>query len=120
VRFLADESCDFVVVKTLRTSGYDVSAIVEIAAGADDEAVLAMARTDARIVLTEDKDFGNLARLGRSEDAGVILIRFPADARSALSRAIVDLVTELGDRLIGSFVVLEPGRARVSRSAITR
>ena len=115
MRFLADESCDFAVVKALRANGHDVSAIAEVAPGAEDGVVLARARSESRVVLTEDKDFGNLACVSGQDAAGVILIRYPANARSALARAAVDLVAELADRLIGSFVVLEPGRARLSR-----
>jgi predicted nuclease of predicted toxin-antitoxin system len=115
VRFLADESCDFAVVTALRTAGHDVSAVVEISPRAKDPAVLALARSEARILLTEDKDFGSLAYAGRHETAGVVLIRFPGDARSSLGDAVVSVVNELGERIKGAFVVIEPGRARVSR-----
>ena len=115
MRFLADESCDFVVVKALRGVAHDVSAIVENDRGAPDEVVFALARSEARVLLTEDKDFGLLAYAGGHEPAGVVLIRFPSGARSSLGQAIVDVVAELGDRLIGAFVVVEPGRARASR-----
>ena len=74
-----------------------------------------MARSEARVVLTEDKDFGLLAYAGGHETAGVLLIRFPAGVRSALGQAIIDVVAELGDRIVGAFVVVEPGRARLSR-----
>ena len=42
-------------------------------------------------------------------------IRFPAGARSSLGQAIVDVTDRLGDRITNAFVVVEPGRARVSR-----
>jgi Domain of unknown function (DUF5615) len=61
VHFLADESCDFAVVAALRTAGHDVSAVAEISPRAKDPAVLAFARAEARVLLTEDKDFGLLA-----------------------------------------------------------
>jgi len=38
--FLADESCDFAVVRTLRAAGYDVLAVSERAPGARDEDVI--------------------------------------------------------------------------------
>jgi predicted nuclease of predicted toxin-antitoxin system len=104
VRFLADESCDFAVVTALRTNS-----------GAQDQVVLALARSEARVLLTEDKDFGLLAYAGGHETFGVVLIRFPARVRSAVGQAVVDVVNELDNRLIGAFVVVEPGRARVSR-----
>jgi predicted nuclease of predicted toxin-antitoxin system len=119
VRFLADESCDFVVVAALRAVGHDVSAILEINPGAEDEVVLALARSEMRVLLTENKDFGLLAYAIRHETAGVVLIRFPAQARSALGQSIVDVVAELDARIAGAFVVVEPGRARLSRARIT-
>ena len=115
MRFLADESCDFAVVTALRTAGHDVSAVAEISSRAKDPAVLALARSDARVLLTEDKDFGLLAYAGGQVTTGVLLIRFPGHARSALGEAVVSVVAELGDRIAGAFVVIEPGRARVSR-----
>lgn len=118
MRFLADESCDFAVVTAMRGGGHDVTAVVETNAGAADEIVLALARADARILLTEDKDFGLLAYAIVRETAGVILIRFPAGARSSLGQAVVELVTTLGDRIMGAFTVLEPGRARLSRPSV--
>ena len=118
MQFVADESCDFAVVTALRAAGHNISAIVEINPGAEDESVLALARSEARVLLTEDKDFGLLVYAGGHETAGVILIRFPAGVRSALNEAIVDVVAKLGDRLAGAFVVVEPGRARLSRPRI--
>ena len=115
MRFLADESCDFTVVTALRAASHDVSAIVEINPGAEDEIVLRLARSESRVLLTEDKDFGLLTYAGGQETAGVVLIRFPAGVRRELGRAIVDIVHELGDRIARTFVVAEPGRARVSR-----
>jgi predicted nuclease of predicted toxin-antitoxin system len=61
VRFLADESCDVAVVTALRNAGHDVKAIAETNPGAEDEPVLALASSEARVLLTEDKDFGLLA-----------------------------------------------------------
>lgn len=118
MRFLADESCDFAVVTALRTAGHDVSAVAEISPRAKDPAVLALARSEGRVLLTEDKDFGLLAYAGGQETAGVLLIRFPGDARSSLGEAVVAVVAELGDRIKGAFVVIEPGRARVSRPPV--
>lgn len=115
MRFLADESCDFAVVTALRAAGHDVTAVVEISPRAKDPVVLGLARSDARILLTEDKDFGLLAYAGGHQTAGVLLIRFPSDARSSLGEAVSRVVAELGDRMTGAFVVIEPGRARVSR-----
>lgn len=115
MRFLADESCDFAVVTALRAAGHDVTAVVEISPRATDPVVLALARSEARILLTEDKDVGMLAYAGGHQAPGVVLIRVPNDARRGLGEAMSSVVAELGEVIKGAFVVLEPGRARVSR-----
>ena len=75
IRFLADESCDSVVVRALRAHGYDVLTVVEVAQGADDEEVMQLARREGRVILTEDKDFGRLAYAEGMSGIGVILLR---------------------------------------------
>lgn len=114
MRFLADESCDFAVVRALRAAGFDVSAIVEISPGAADEKVLQMAVAESRFLLTEDKDFGQLAFAGMSGHGGVILIRYPANARMTMTQTVVNMVKKYGNRMKGRFVVVQPGRIRLS------
>ena len=87
----------------------------EVATGAPDREVIARALAEGRILLTEDKDFGWLVYVSAERSAGVVLIRFPVSARSALARATVSLVAEQGQSLEGSFVVLQPGLIRISR-----
>ena len=115
MRFLADESCDFIVVRALRTAGHDVTAVAEIAGRAEDEIVVDLALRDSRILLTEDKDFGRLVYAAAREASGVVLIRFPGKSRAGLPGVIANLVETVGERLRGSFVVLQPGRTRITR-----
>jgi predicted nuclease of predicted toxin-antitoxin system len=70
VRFLADESCDFVVVRALRVGGHDVAAIAEMSPRATDEVVLELAIRESRILLTEDKDFGQLLHANEAAAGG--------------------------------------------------
>ena len=60
MHLLADECCDMAVVRELRDAGHDVLTIRETMPGADDEAVVQLALRDSRVLLTEDKDFGQL------------------------------------------------------------
>jgi predicted nuclease of predicted toxin-antitoxin system len=114
MRFLVDENCDFAVVRGLREAGHDVAAVAELAPGLTDHEVLALAGSDGRIVITEDKGFGGLALAGGG--TGVILARFPASARRTLVHAVVDLVARHGSALNGALAVIEPGRVRLLRS----
>lgn len=113
MRFLADESCDFAVVRALRTAGHDVLAMTEISPRLDDQAVMDYAIREERIALTEDKDFGQLVYANAQPSRGIIFIRFPAHARKALPKAVLDLIREKGGQLAGSFVVVRPGRVRI-------
>ena len=114
LRSLADESCDFAAVRALRAAGFDVLSVAEALAGADDEGVIALALREGRILLTEDKDFGQLVFAARSKSVGVVLIRFPASARSSVADRMLELVRKHANRLTGSFVVLQPERIRIS------
>jgi predicted nuclease of predicted toxin-antitoxin system len=60
MRFLADESCDFAVVLALRSADHDVVAIAEVSPREEDPFVMDRAVKDRRILVTEDKDFGQL------------------------------------------------------------
>ena len=64
------------------------------------------------------KDFGQLVFAAAKENSGVILIRYPAAARSTLTEAVVRLLAERGEGLYSRFVVLEPGRVRVTQLVI--
>jgi len=115
LRFLADESCDFAVVRALRADGYDVLAVSEATSRSDDHELIDQANREKRILLTEDKDFGWLVFVSHTNSAGVILIRFPGNARRTLVQAIRQIVREQGEKLLEAFVVVQPGYIRVSR-----
>lgn len=113
MRFLADEGCDFAVVRALRAAGHEVTTVRETSPGATDDVVIRLAESDARILLTEDKDFGRLVFAGTRGPVGVVLIRFPAGARSTLGPTVTQLVKQQGGKLPGAFAVLQPGRVRI-------
>ena len=116
MRFLADESCDFTFVRVLRAAGHDVTAVAEAAPGAADDKVIALAHGQRRILLTEDKDFGQLVFAAAAATSGVIYVRYPMRHRSVLGADLLRLVEERGEALIGTFVVVEPGRIRIGRA----
>jgi len=112
-KFLVDESCDFCFVRSLRQNGYDVKAIVEVMSGASDLVVLQLGFEENRVLLTEDKDFGEWIFAHKNATAGVILLRYPSQTRVQMNLALVELVGKYSSRLENSYVVLEPGRARI-------
>jgi predicted nuclease of predicted toxin-antitoxin system len=119
MRVLTDESCDFAVVRALRSAGHEVIAVSECRQRSVDEELMEMAYRDGRILVTEDKDFGWLAFVAHRNNPGVILIRFPATSRPELPSSIIQLVNEHETELKGAFAVLRPGSVRISSVPMT-
>ena len=89
-------------------------AIAEVARGATDEQVLERAVNEKRVLITEDRDFGELVYARGRSSAGVILVRFHSRARHAKTATVVEAVAKLGSRLRDAFTVIEAGRVRIS------
>jgi len=114
MRFLADESCDYAVVRSLRTAGHDVLAVCELSPGIEDLEVMEQALREKRILLTEDKDFGQLVFSAWQDTFGVIFLRYPPSVRQRISKELVTLVKRYGEKLVGCFIVVQPGRVRIT------
>ena len=120
MRLLADENVPRSVVNALRDSGHDVVWIRTDSPGISDAAVLQRAEDDRRILLTFDKDFGELA--GQAilpNEVGVILVRSPAGLPQDLASRIVRSVNARDD-WGGHISVIEPGRLRMRRTGWNR
>ena len=113
VRFLADESCDGLVIRELRGAGHDVLRAVDHLRGASDAVVIRAARDDGRVLITEDRDFGHLVFAGASPRPAWSTSRWPIEARAELARRVVATVAILGDRLTRSFVTIRPQGVRI-------
>ena len=91
-------------------------AICEVSPRAEDPEVLELAVGEGRVLLTEDKDFGQLVYAQGRASGGVLFLRYPSAARSQLAEDVVALVKQQGEGLRSSFAVVEPGRIRISRA----
>ncbi len=116
MRFLADESCDFSIVRALRAAGHDVVAVAEgLLRGSGDVKVIEVASAERRILITEDKDFGQLVFASARANSGVLFVRYPHQVRRDLAPAVLDVVASRAEALYGTFVVIEPGRVRIGK-----
>jgi predicted nuclease of predicted toxin-antitoxin system len=112
VRWLADECVDAPLVRQLREAGHDVAYIVEGDAGATDGEIISRAHAESRLLLTEDKDFGELAfRWGRAVP-GVVLLRVEPDNHALKRERLNVAIDRFGDALFGRFTVVEERRLR--------
>jgi hypothetical protein len=115
MRFLADENFPAATARALAGLGYDIVSVMTTTPGASDLDVLARAERERRVLLTFDKDFGDLARsFNLSGDCGVVLFRIPMPLPGDAGDAIAALVAERDD-WTGHFSVIEPGRLRMRK-----
>jgi predicted nuclease of predicted toxin-antitoxin system len=113
MRFLADENFPGAGVVALQTAGNDVVWVRTAAPGCTDLEVLAWAARDARILLTFDKDFGELAKAAALPVAcGVILLRIPVPRPDEIGPQLAGVILARDD-WAGHFSVIEPGRVRM-------
>ena len=115
MRFLADENIPGAVVAALAQAGHDVGWVRLVAPGMHDRDVLNWAYREDRILLTFDKDFGELARGQKAPEpdkVGVILFRFPMPGPGAAARFVLNVIASRDD-WAGHFSVVEPDRIRM-------
>jgi predicted nuclease of predicted toxin-antitoxin system len=74
VELVADERCTGPVIRALRAAGHDVIWIAETSPGSPDEEVIEQATQSGRVLITEDRDFGELVFARAYSTAGVLLV----------------------------------------------
>ena len=113
MRFLADENVPGGLVEELISLSHDVEWMVKLRPGASDKEVLRHAATHGRILLTFDKDYGDLAHKSEPTNmtAGVVLIRSAMPRTRDACRNLALLIAARDD-WAGYFSVIEPGRIR--------
>lgn len=110
--FLADECCHAVIVAALRAAGQDVAHVQETHRGAADEAVIALAAAEKRILITEDKDFGELVFRQGVSVPGLVLLRLTTTDPRRKAERLVGVVAAHAERLIGQHVVVLDSNVR--------
>lgn len=112
---LADENVENRVVAMLRDAGYAVRYIAEFASGTEDENVLSEAVDAIELLLTADKDFGELHFHQGLIHQGVLLYRLPKLTTVEKGELILKTLRAYETELAGSFSVLAPGKIRIRK-----
>ncbi|WP_164835699.1 DUF5615 family PIN-like protein [Thermus tenuipuniceus] len=114
MRLLADEGVDAPIVGTLRAEGHEVLYVAEMHPGMKDPEVLALAQEEGALLLTTDKDFGELVFQGFLS-TGVLLLRLEGLLPLEKADRVAWALREHGAELVGAFSVLDAKRLRVRR-----
>jgi predicted nuclease of predicted toxin-antitoxin system len=115
VRWLADECVAAPLVEFLRSLAHDVRYVAESASGLSDMDVIELASSEKRILLTEDKDFGDLVFRRKRAVPGVVLMRIGSENPAQKTIRLAAAIERYGEGLFGHYVVIEEGRFRARR-----
>jgi predicted nuclease of predicted toxin-antitoxin system len=113
VRLFADECVAGSVIKRLREDGFDIVRAADVGPAEDDDQILARAYQDGRVLITADKDFGQLAVRFSRPTHGIVNLALGELSAARRAEIAAARLRELGDRVVGNFVTIELGRVRV-------
>jgi len=116
MNLLADESVDQPIVERLRSEEFSVISIAELNPGIPDDSVLDQANDADALLLTADKDFGELVfRQGRIHN-GVVLVRLFGLSVNEKANTVAGVFRDHTAELPGAFTVVSPGMVRIRRT----
>jgi predicted nuclease of predicted toxin-antitoxin system len=114
MRFVADENVDPRIIARLRQDGHEVYSVYESNRGLKNAEVLALANQRQAVLVTEDKDFGEMLQREGRKAVGVLLVRLPDKTVSLDQKVemVAHTVEEYGHRLQGSLTIIKPEGVR--------
>ena len=113
MKVLIDVSAGQVVAETVRALGHDVRAVRDVDPRMADVDILAWAVRESRLVVTMDKDFGELVYRSGEPHAGVLLLRLEAMRTTERVQIVTDIFSNHAADLAGHFSVYQNGRLRI-------
>lgn len=119
MKLLLDENIGRSTSEALRREGHDVSWIGGDSAGTADPAIMAQAERESRVLVTKDKDFGELAFKKGQAHGGVILLRLADERPENTLRVIRGVLHNLARRKPPFFAVASDSECRVHSSRVT-
>ena len=115
MNLLADENIDQPIVERLRHEGHSVAYVAEISPSITDDAILQQANLQSALLLTADKDFGELVFRQKRVHHGVVLIRLLGMLAEVKAEIVADTLRDRAADLPGAFTVISPGMVRIRR-----
>jgi predicted nuclease of predicted toxin-antitoxin system len=113
VKFLCDESVDGPIVDRLRLDGQDIWYVAEMDPGLSDDAVLAIANREGAVLITADKDFGELVFRLRRPTAGVVLYRLTGLPATRKATIVASAIACHSAELAQAFTVITAEGLRI-------
>jgi len=120
MKFLTDENIAASVVQLLQTHGHEVKVVQHAGlTGAEDDFLIRLAIKEERIIVTHDKDFGDILRYPLKEHSGVVLIRLRRPTPQNSIKAIENVLDKIPEsKMRGRVVVVEDELMRTTSTSI--
>jgi predicted nuclease of predicted toxin-antitoxin system len=118
LNFLADENVDRPVVERLRLDGYSVLYVADLYPGVSNGEVMEVANRTNSILLTADRDFGELVFQQQLVNLGVLLIRLVGLSPIRKAEVIAIAIRDHSSELLGAFTVITAGTIRIRRRIV--
>ena len=115
MRWLADENVDHSVVLALRAAGHEVWSVADQAPGIRDDEVLRRARDTSAVLITAEKDFGELVFRQQLVQGGVLLIRLAGMSPQEKAQLVIDMLANHAPEVARSFSVMTRTSLRIRR-----
>ncbi|MBU4444037.1 MAG: DUF5615 family PIN-like protein [Candidatus Marinimicrobia bacterium] len=113
MKFFADENVDKQIVERLRKDGHIVLYVIEMERSISDKEVIQQANQESAVLLTADKDFGNLAFQQSLIESGIFLIRLAGLSSQRKAELVAIAIQEHINELSQNFTVITPGTIRI-------
>jgi predicted nuclease of predicted toxin-antitoxin system len=117
-RFVIDEDMPRSTGRILKENGYDVKDIRDYGLrGAADEEIYEFAQKEKAVVLTGDRDFGNILRFPLGEHFGIVISHFPNEMPTAeINNFLLESLKDLSDDdFKGNVIIIEPTKVRIRK-----
>jgi predicted nuclease of predicted toxin-antitoxin system len=111
----ADESIDRPIVDRMRQIGHNVIYVAELAPSISDDDVLAQANSQGALLLTADKDFGELVFRQSRAHGGVVLVRLAGISATLKAEIVAETFRDRALEMQGAFTVISAGIVRIRR-----
>ncbi len=115
IKFLVDESSGAKLFRFLLDKGFDTKFVTDIMPRAIDEVVLDLAQKEDRILITNDKDFGELVFRLNKASFGIILLRLKFDSAKNRQDHLNMILENFPDKLKSNFIVVVEGQIRIRK-----
>lgn len=115
MKFLVDVGVGKKVEEWLQNNGHDTRSVRDIDPRTKDSEILRIAVAEGRMVITMDKDFGELVYNSGRAHSGVMILRLEDANGDEKAKVVAKIVSEHLHRIEGKFCIYQDARLRIRK-----